>query len=178
MPTVKLQVHTLVVRCAGQDFTQQQLGELLRQFPNIQNISVATGSWSWTGCRSLNAWATTLTLLQANHTSFPLADEVPSAQHVPSGEQQHCRLQNYFKQHSAACHDTASQPRDGPAEGFLVQRLRHLELRCCLTTPIKCRQHGSADCDCLVRALSVQTVVVAIACSSVHLHVLWQIPFL
>lgn len=68
-----MQVHTLKLRCSGPDLEPQLLASLLHRFPAIQQLHVAAGQWQWTGCRSLHAWAGSLTALHADNTSFPLA---------------------------------------------------------------------------------------------------------
>lgn len=83
-----LQVQLLVLRCPAADLEPQLLLSLQQRFPCIQQLHVADGSWGWTGCRSLQAWAGSLTDLQANDTSFPLVALLAHDQQLPQHNQQ------------------------------------------------------------------------------------------
>lgn len=166
-----MQVHTLVLRCAASDVQPQLLLSLQQRFPSIQQLHVADGSWKWDGSHSLAAWAATLTDLQAIATSFPLLAVLPGPSSTqqqlvpavattaePSGIVQHpqnqqagrrsARASHQQQQHVSAQQQRPSRASPGvPAE---LQGLVHLQLLNTVTSTLKCRQHGSSTCSCLV----------------------------
>jgi hypothetical protein len=173
-----VQVQVLVLRCSAADLEPQLLLSLQQRFPCIQQLHVADGSWGWTGCRSLQAWASSLTDLQANDTSFPLVAVLAHHQQPPQHHQQpprvelpparntatHAQLQE-GSAGSAQVRPPVQHVRRPPPQqqrqqqqqqgaGSLVpaelQGLVHLELQRTVTSVIKCRKHGSAECECLV----------------------------
>jgi hypothetical protein len=177
-----LQVQVLVLRCPADDLEPQLLLSLQQRFPCIQQLHVANGSWGWTGCRSLQSWASSLTDLQANDTSFPLVAVLAHEQQPPQHNQQlprvtlppgrnaatHAQLQSGSagsarEHHPPGQHARRPLPQQQRQQqqqqqqqdtGSLVpaelQGLVHLELQRAVTSVVKCRKHGSAECECLV----------------------------
>lgn len=184
-----LQVHTLILQCSALDLDPQQLQSIQQRFPTIQQLQLADGSWKWTGGSTLATWACSLTALQADDTSLPLAAVVPpkqqQSQHQPSPQhraghtagtpaavaalqvchaiapQAHaCSAQPHHAHHTRRTqqrnqHQHQRQQQQQVSEPALpseLQGLTQLQVQRVLTSVVKCRKHGSRECDCLVSA--------------------------
>lgn len=171
----------LLLRSSGTDVEAQQLAALQQRYPGIRQLCVAYGSWQWTGCRSLLPWAATLTVLEANNTSFPATALLPSR---PPGHQLQsatapllssaARLRPACVMPATDARQGAQLPQQQQRQGRQLgqqqdrtpsvvvvppelQGLTRLQLQQVVTTPVKCRTHGSSDCRCWVSDVSIRS---------------------
>jgi len=173
----------LLLPSSGPDLEAQQLAALQQRYPGIKQLCVAYGSWQWMGFRSLWPWAATLTVLEANNTSFPataLLPSMPPWHHKqlqsaaapllsrPAGIRPACAMPAANARQGA--HPPQQQQRQGwqlvqqqaqtPSVVFVppeLQGLTRLQLQQVVTTPVKCRTHGSSDCRCWVSDCSISS---------------------
>lgn len=178
------QVNSLRFKCFHPEL-QHRIPHLAQQFPTTQTLNLTdcsalpepwlqqaaevwrlrdlnvTRMWHWNGSVCLPYWASSLTRLVANDTSFPIVEALrqpASAAVKPTSTDSISAGTGTANSAAVAVGRSKAGQQDkqlGQTMAWVSQLrdLRELHLSGLVRDPVRCREHGSRDCNCEVRSL-------------------------